>query len=172
MGGEYWKTDEAKIRMSKIISKAMKMGMKESIAEGTRKYFRDFKTNNPGVMCPNAAGMWKTIKKHPEIIDKMQRSYNYGYFNSKKNGKKVFYQSSFELKACRILEEDENVISFGRAKTIIYYIDAKKHLYKPDYSYITVDGGRHLLEIKAQWFLQGGFNKTNGMWDCKRKGIM
>ena len=78
-----------------------------------------------------------------------------GFFDSIKNNIKIFYRSSYELKAFEILESDENVIGYKSEPFYIGYIglDGIKRNYIPDLLVEYKDSVKKLIEIKPKCFL-------------------
>jgi len=78
----------------------------------------------------------------------------FGYFFSKKMNKEVFYRSSYELIAYKILEQDKTVCSFYAESFRIPYIwNGKTHQYIPDIKSIGTNGKISVIEVKAEWQL-------------------
>jgi hypothetical protein len=77
-----------------------------------------------------------------------------GYYFSNKNNKDIWYDSSYELKALQILEENSDVISFDRNKERIpyeYYGVIKNCL--PDFYFKNIEGTLSIIEVKPQRIL-------------------
>ncbi len=74
------------------------------------------------------------------------KSKRHGLFESKKNGKPVAYNSSYELKACTLLEEDDSVKSY---QTQVFYgvADRGRSL---DFLIEHLDGSKTAIEIKPK----------------------
>jgi len=73
-----------------------------------------------------------------EIFERAQRNkltgYKKGYYFSTKNNKNIWYDSSYELKALQLLENNNKVLLFDRAHLVINYLDNKKEcVYYPDF---------------------------------------
>ena len=99
-------------------------------------------------------------KNHPpECIEKMghnsRSNYLNGHYFSRKNNTKLFYQSSYELKALKKLEKDSNVISFKRCNFIIPYIfEGEQWRYFPDFLVTHKDKSKVVIEVKPRLFLE------------------
>lgn len=75
-----------------------------------------------------------------------------GWFESRKNANKIFYRSSYELAAYRVLEEMDSVISFqGEPLKIPYTFEGKTRNYVPDLLVLFNDGRSKLIEIKPSY---------------------
>jgi len=86
-----------------------------------------------------------------------------GWFESKKNNTKIFYQSSYELKAFEILEQIKSISSYKRCKFAVDYInpkDSRMHHYIPDIEIDYNDGTKHILEIKPEYLINDEVNKA------------
>lgn len=102
------------------------------------------------------------------------RKYDYC---SKKNKKKIYYQSSYELIAYKKLEKTSEVISYGRGPRIKYKDEnGEEHCYFVDILVECKDGRKYLIEIKSEYYLKKdeGVNKRKfkaAKKFCKRKGM-
>jgi dCMP deaminase len=78
--------------------------------------------------------------------------YKKGYYISMRNGKKMWYDSSWELKRMKKLDNDKNVIEWSKNKLKIKYKgeDGNYHIYTPDLLVIYKDGTRVIEEIKGR----------------------
>ena len=77
-----------------------------------------------------------------------------GQFTSKKNGKKVYYASTYELRALQLLETDDRVVSFERGFRIPYvWRDGSSHYYCVDLLVKYITPPWKLIEVKPQWAL-------------------
>lgn len=75
----------------------------------------------------------------------------WGYFYSHKNKENMFFRSSFEEKAYKILEGDKRVIRFFREPIRIpYFYDGLTRNYIPDIMVVEKDC-KKLIEVKANW---------------------
>lgn len=103
----------------------------------------------------------KESETHSRLIQEGKvhpQSYKCGRFFSKKNGKEIYYQSSYELTAFELLEQMSEVISFDRGPVIPYlWEDGSKHLYHPDILVEYRSGRLEVIEVKPQAML--------GLWD-------
>jgi len=78
-----------------------------------------------------------------------------GHFTSIKNKKEMFYRSSYELVAFKLLEKDLNVETFEDEPFRIPYKtkdDITRH-YIPDILITYVNGSKELIEVKPQCFV-------------------
>jgi hypothetical protein len=105
-------------------------------------------------------------KKHSkETIDKMSEArskqiaegkhnksfHKKGYFHSERLNKDIWYDSSYELEALKILEEDLLVVDFGRNKFRIPYVcNNIKRRTVPDFLVEYWDGKKKIIEVKPQ----------------------
>lgn len=82
---------------------------------------------------------------HKKLIRKVHNLAHrrHGYYETKKAGT-IYYQSSYELRAALLLDDDETVDTF--ATQIIFYIDAKKRFI--DFLVKRTDGSIDLIEVK------------------------
>ena len=99
-------------------------------------------------------GVKKAFYDDPTIIDRCTKhnGYKSGTFYSEKNLKNIFYQSSYELKALNIFENDTKIKFFDRCNFCIEYkIDDKVKLYKPDFILTYNDNHIEIIEVKANW---------------------
>ena len=101
----------------------------------------------------------KGRKKSQGMVDRLTRfakargkvAFKYGHFYSNKNNKKMFYRSSYELQAYKILEQ-MNVVEkyiyepFG----ICYQMNGIKYIYRPDLLVIYKNGEKQIIEIKPR----------------------
>jgi hypothetical protein len=89
-----------------------------------------------------------------EGIERMHVSRIHGYFESKKNGKSIFYASGLELNAFEKLEVDETVAAYSRCTFWIPYystFDSKNHRYLPDILVTRTSGQKEVIEVKPEW---------------------
>lgn len=84
--------------------------------------------------------------------------YKQGYFDSKKNGKKIHYRSSFELEMYNILENIEEVLEYDTECLGIEYIyRGKKKMYLPDVI-VKFKDLTYIIEIKPKHMLSDELN--------------
>jgi hypothetical protein len=76
-----------------------------------------------------------------------KQSHIRGYFKSKKNGKDVYYGSSYELRCVFLLEEDADVVSYDRGEC---FEDSKGKFRNPDLFVVYLDGKKEILEVKPK----------------------
>lgn len=99
-------------------------------------------------------GVKKAFYNNPTIVDRCTKhnGYKSGTFYSEKNLKNIYYQSSYELKALNIFENDTKIKFFDRCNFFIEYkIDNKVKLYKPDFILAYNDNHIEIIEVKANW---------------------
>lgn len=92
-------------------------------------------------------------------LDKLLRqghgNYKSGWFTSYQQDRlRIYYASSYELKALNILETDSTVASFDRFDGRIGYVapsDGREHWYLPDFRVDYADGRKVVIEVKAKW---------------------
>ena len=92
-------------------------------------------------------------------LDKLLRqghgNYKSGWFTSYQQDElRIYYASSYELKALNILETDSTVASFDRFDGRISYVapsDGREHWYLPDFRVDYADGRKVIIEVKAKW---------------------
>jgi len=79
------------------------------------------------------------------------KNYQNGHFFSKKNNKKIWYRSSYELTAYKKLENDSNVLGFKEEPFKIAYKwkGIMKHTI-PDILVSYKDGSKRLIEVKPK----------------------
>ena len=97
--------------------------------------------------------------QNPDICNKAQshqnRSFKKGYFFSAKNDKEIRYDSSYELRALELLEQNIDVTSFERCKdSIKYVLDNKAHRYFPDIIVTYANNSRYVIEVKPNYLLK------------------
>ena len=95
----------------------------------------------------------------PDVQEKCQvnsqTKFKRGYFYSVKNLAKIHFDSSYELQALKLLENDDNVIHFERCKIGIDYIyKEKQRKYFPDFSVTYYDETQKIIEIKPENLLK------------------
>lgn len=89
--------------------------------------------------------------------------YKSGWFDSEKNTCEIYYASSYELLAFKILEQMAAVRSYERCKFSIDYINPKDkqvHPYIPDVLVVYADGTKQIIEIKPISLLEDEVNKA------------
>jgi hypothetical protein len=102
----------------------------------------------------------------PEGFVGEKTRYKQGYYFSKKNNKELYYQSSYELLAFNILEQQDAVVKYEKCKFSIDYVkpsDNFTHKYVPDILVIYDDGRKQIIEIKAEWQLEDEIVKAKQM---------
>ena len=78
-----------------------------------------------------------------------------GYFYSNKNGKWLYYMSSYELIAYQILESMSKVMSYKvNSVCVKYEWNGGIHRYLVDILVWYDDGSKELIEVKSQWMLE------------------
>ena len=107
----------------------------------------------------NHSLIMKDRKKSEGHIQKMRdfmkgrpyNNYKRGFFNSDKNGKKIFYRSSLELKAYIIFENDNEVTHFVAEPFDINYVFNKTiRPYTPDIKVVYNNGSIKIVEVKRE----------------------
>lgn len=88
-----------------------------------------------------------------------------GQYWSKKNQKHVFYESSYEYRAIRILESNNFVVSFSRCNlslpvSVIDRIKCNTFYYNPDFNVVFANGQEYIIEVKARGLLGDFFVKN------------
>lgn len=129
------------------------------------------------------AAFQKGRKKSQGMVDRLTRfakargkvSFKYGHFYSNKNGKKMFYRSSYELQAYNILEQLDVVERYiYEPFSINYEFNGKVYIYHPDLLVIDKTGGKQLIEVKPKGELDDPVNiqKFEGARKfCLKEGI-
>jgi hypothetical protein len=99
----------------------------------------------------------------------------HGMFYSKKNKRKIRYDSSWELERMKYLEADSFVVSYKKNPVQIpYALNGQAHYYFPDFLVEYKGGHRVLEEIKPTAFLNDPRNVEKlkaGRLFCRRLGI-
>lgn len=98
----------------------------------------------------------------------VDKKHKHGKFYSKKNKKKIYYQSSWELLAYKLLEQMSHVKSYQRCDFSIQYIfENRQRLYHPDIFVEYTCDQNEILEIKTIW--QSKDLKTKAKFKAARK---
>ena len=123
----------------------------ERIAEGAKKS----SISHTGISIPKSL-KWREERSKQRtqyIIDgKLDKSYKYGKFFSKKNNKKLNYRSSYELKAYEILEKMEDVIYYVvEPFSIKYFYEGIIRRTIPDILVNFQNGKKELIEVKPAY---------------------
>ena len=107
----------------------------------------------------------KKLWENKDFVDKRMESMLAGkvnlkgYFYSLKNDKEIYYQSSFELEAFKILEDSSFVKKYGRCNFYIPYIfEGKNRRYMPDILVEYITGIKEIIEVKPTWATDLGIN--------------
>lgn len=128
---------------------------------------------------PRLAAMGEKISEI--IADKMvngewnhQPGYKGEHFFSKKNNKEFYLRSSYESKYARMLEQDDDVVSYEHEPfRIPYLLDGSMHNYVPDFFVTRTQGKKQLIEVKPSMFV-GGVNAVKfqaaRQW-CQLNGV-
>lgn len=118
----------------------------------------------------------KILKARSKIKGKFPGLGKQGKYYSKKNKKKIYYQSSYELRAYKILEKTHMVMFYKRGPRIIYKDkDGREHYYFPDILVKCKNKKRYLIEVKSEYFLKKELEinkrkfKAAKRWCKKRK---
>lgn len=81
-------------------------------------------------------------------------------YYSNKNKQNLYYQSSYELQAFKILENDKSVKTYKRSNNVIDYVyDESTHKYIPDIFVEYDDSKISIIEVKAKWDMKNLKNK-------------
>lgn len=114
------------------------------------------------ILYKQRSDIMKNAWNRPECIEAMNNrntSFITGWFNSLKNNSKLFFQSSYELLAYIMLENDKDVIKYGRCKfSIPYILGGEAHIYIPDIMVEYIDISKSILEIKPEVKLDDEMN--------------
>jgi len=71
----------------------------------------------------------------------------------------IFYASSYELRALRQFESDDQVISYSRCPYILKYTyKNKKKRYFPDLLIVYKNGQKEIVEVKPHYLLEDEIN--------------
>jgi len=105
--------------------------------------------------------------------------FNNGHFFSTKNNKELYYRSSYELTAYKILENDNNVLNYKTEPLRIPYTDTTQNEnitrnYVPDLLVTYTNNYQELIEIKPSCFLDNELVKlkTNAGYEyCNDKEL-
>lgn len=94
-------------------------------------------------------------------------------YTSTKTGRRQYYDSSYELRRFKALDNSPLVQDWGRPKTKIRYrLGKSKHNYHPDILVLYHDGRVYLEEVKGWIPNKRVFIKKKWMaeWYCRVKG--
>lgn len=87
------------------------------------------------------------IKKNKKKI----RPFKTGFFNSRKNSKKLYFRSGLECEFYKILESKSDVVRYtAEPLEINYFYEGASHRYIPDIFVEYNDGKKELWEIKPK----------------------
>lgn len=164
---EEWKNNISKSRQGLILSKEWKKNIslsgKKAWAEGINKGFtghyhseeskkklgHSYRKNCKCATCRTKRG--ETLSDHLNFL--------YGKFKSNKNNCEIRFQSSFELKTCIKLENDDSVKLFGRCTFgIPYILEGKAYMYFPDFLVEYYNGDKEIIEVKPSCLLGNKIN--------------
>ena len=102
----------------------------------------------------------KELWKNKEFVDKMMKfmvdggKHLKGYFYSFKNNKEIFYGSSYELEAYKILEDSTFVKSYDKCHFFIpYEFEGETKRYIPDILVEYITGIKEIIEVKPNALL-------------------
>ena len=102
----------------------------------------------------------KELWKNKEFVDKMMKfmvdggKHLKGYFYSFKNNKEIFYGSSYELEAYKILEDSAFVKSYDKCHFFIpYEFEGETKRYIPDILVEYISGIKEIIEVKPNALL-------------------
>lgn len=117
----------------------------------------------------------RSISACLQIFRKVPSVYKQGWFISKKNKCKLYYQSSYELKAFKKLEKNKNIIKYGRLGfSIPYFYNKEEKNYIPDLLITYKNNKQSILEIKPEERLKEKqiVQKTNAAINfCKQNNL-
>jgi len=104
---------------------------------------------------------------------KIAKCFKQGWFNSIRQGKRIFYQSSYELKLLNILETRADVVSFDRCKFAIPRPNGTN--YHPDFIAEYSNGDVYVYESKSEFIAKKcsgkiAIDKSIGESYCKKLG--
>lgn len=96
----------------------------------------------------------------------------HGWFKSKKFGKRIYYQSSYELGFLIFCEKSDKICSLQRPEFVIPYVDnnRKDRVYNPDF----LVNGKVLVEIKPKGMMRYNNNTEKvaaGKVYCKKQNL-
>ena len=98
-----------------------------------------------------------------------------GYYCSEKNQKEIYYSSSYELQAFKILEQLSKVKAYDRCSYYIEYeFEDKVKNYIPDILVTYSDDTKEIIEIKPENLLNDGKNRAKfaaGLGFCEANNI-
>ncbi len=83
----------------------------------------------------------------------------WGKFFSYKMNKYIFFESSYELAAFYIIENNSNVLLYDRNKIYIQYEHNGFHRYYPDIFITYNNGNSEIIEVKPKYFLSDTLNE-------------
>ncbi len=89
-----------------------------------------------------------------------------GWFVSERQNKKIYYQSSYELKFLNYLETNSEIEEFDRCKFSIELDDTGYHKHYPDFIVKNKNGDTIIYETKAKFFYDKN-KKSNDIKICK-----
>lgn len=151
IGPKYKHTNEAKEKMS-LIHKGIKhtneTKQKMSKSHIGKKLSKEHKLNM------SKSQINRIMKNNG--INLVHNKFKKGKFYSNKNQNEIYYDSSWELQAYKILEQISLVKSYSRCKfSIDYkYEDSSIHKYIPDILVTYIDNRQEVVEIKPEYKLQ------------------
>jgi hypothetical protein len=100
--------------------------------------------------CGNSCSM-----SYLQKTNKLKNGYKQGKYYSKKNKVYLHYNSSYELRVYKLLENMSHIKSYQRCNfTIDYIINKKKRKYNPDLFIEYLCDQNEILEVKASWALK------------------
>ncbi len=129
------------------------------------------KVKHPGFKVDNFKGqtraiIWNDFSSKGKKTRKPK--FKQGKYESTKTGKMLTYRSGLEEKLYKILDQDENVMSFYSEPFNIDYIHkGKAHKYIPDLIVNFMDGSRSLWEVKPS--NQTNLEQNKNKWKAAEK---
>jgi len=103
---------------------------------------------------PESARQAVSKSNSVRLAESVYTSGNNGFYESKKAGR-VFYRSSYELIAFKMLDDRASVSGFRPEPLLIEYANTDGNIrrYRPDILIEWVDGSMTLVEVKPMWQL-------------------
>jgi hypothetical protein len=118
----------------------------------------------------------KGLAESPNLKDKSRhKKHKSGHYQSTKCNKEMFYRSSWELRMCKALETDKNVIKYSLEEFCVpYTLDGIERHTRIDFIINFVDGTAKMIEVKPKQLQSYGNNiiKINALKNyCENSGI-
>ena len=124
-----------------------------------------FKLKHPNEKIPQDKQMkaliWKDFKDKKK--PKVKKHFKEGFYESKKNNKKMHYRSGLECEYYKLLELMNDVASYHEeAFAINYMFEGTEHRYIPDILVQYKDGKKELWEVKPKYQMK--LPKNQAKW--------